>query len=140
MTVAEAADGEPLQPGHAYIAPGDRHLRLERTTGQLKCRVTEDEPESGHRPSVDVLFESVAQQVGALSVGTILTGMGRDGARGLKLMRNAGAFTIGQSPSSALVYGMPRVAFEEGAVVEQAAVEAIPARLAAALKRLSNAA
>ncbi len=140
MTVAEAADREPLQPGHAYIAPGDRHLRLERSSGQLKCRVTEDEPESGHRPSVDVLFESVARHVGALSVGTILTGMGRDGARGLKLMRDAGAFTIGQSPSSALVYGMPRVAFEEGAVVEQAAVETIPVRLAAALNRLKNAA
>ncbi len=140
VAVTEAADRELLQPGHAYIAPGDRHLRLERSSGQLKCRVTEDEPESGHRPSVDVLFESVARHVGALSVGTILTGMGRDGARGLRLMRDAGAFTIGQSPSSALVYGMPRVAFEEGAVVEQAAVEAIPARLAAALNRLKNAA
>jgi two-component system chemotaxis response regulator CheB len=140
VTVSEAADREPLLPGHAYVAAGDRHLRIERTSGQLKCRVTEDESASGHRPSVDVLFESVARQAGALSVGAILTGMGRDGARGLKLMREAGAFTIGQSPSSALVYGMPRVAFEEGAVVEQAAVEAIPARLAAALARLKDAA
>jgi two-component system chemotaxis response regulator CheB len=129
-----------LQAGHAYVAPGDRHLRVERSSGQLKCRVTQDDLESGHRPSVDVLFESVARQVGPLSVGAILTGMGRDGARGLKLMREAGAYTIGQSQSSALVYGMPRVAFETGAVIEQAAAEAIAARLAAALTRLRNAA
>jgi two-component system, chemotaxis family, protein-glutamate methylesterase/glutaminase len=87
-----------------------------------------------------VLFESVAKQVGPLAVGAILTGMGRDGARGLKLMREAGAFTLGQSPASSLVYGMPRVAFEEGAVVEQAPIEAVAGRLASALARLKNAA
>ncbi len=140
LTVAEAVDRIPLQNGHAYVAPGDFHLRVERTSGVLKCRVTQDEPTSGHRPSVDVLFESVARQVGPLAVGAILTGMGRDGARGLKLMRDAGAHTVGQSASSALVYGMPRVAFEEGAVVEQAPVEAVAGRLAAALGRLKTAA
>jgi two-component system chemotaxis response regulator CheB len=87
-----------------------------------------------------VLFESVARAVGPMAVGVILTGMGRDGATGLKRMREAGAFTIGQSPASALVYGMPRVAFEEGAVVEQAPVEAIAGRLVAALSRLRSAA
>jgi two-component system chemotaxis response regulator CheB len=106
----------------------------------LKCRLGQDGLASGHRPSVDVLFESVAHQVGAMAVGAILTGMGRDGARGLKLMREAGAHTVGQSPGSALVYGMPRVAFEEGAVVEQAPLEAIAGRLAAALGRLKAAA
>jgi two-component system chemotaxis response regulator CheB len=140
LTVTEAVDRMPLQPGHAYVAPGDRHLRVERTSGQLKCRVTQDEPESGHRPSVDVLFESVARQVGPLAVGAILTGMGRDGARGLKLMREAGGFTVGQSQGSSLVYGMPRVAYEEGAVMEQAGIEAIAGRLAAALGRLRTAA
>jgi two-component system, chemotaxis family, protein-glutamate methylesterase/glutaminase len=140
VTVREAVDREPLQPGRAYVAPGDRHLRVERSSGQLKCRVTQDEAQSGHRPSVDVLFESVAKQVGPLAVGAILTGMGRDGARGLKLMREAGAFTVGQSPASALVYGMPRVAFEEGAVVEQVGIEAVAGRLAAALARLNKAA
>ncbi len=95
---------------------------------------------SGHRPSVDVLFESVARQVGAMAVGAILTGMGRDGARGLKLMREAGSYTLGQSAGSALVYGMPRVAFEEGAVIEQAPLEAIAGRLANALQRLRPAA
>ena len=140
LGVAEAADRMVLEPGHAYVARGDFHLRVERTSGQLKCRVTQDEPESGHRPSVDVLFESVAKAVGPLAVGAILTGMGRDGARGLKMMREAGSYTVGQSPASALVYGMPRVAFEEGAVMEQAPVEAIAARLATALTRLKSAA
>ena len=140
LTVVEAADRMLLQPGHAYVACGDHHLRVERSSGQLKCRVTRDELTSGHRPSVDVLFESVARTAGPLAVGVILTGMGRDGARGLKAMRDAGGYTIGQSQASALVYGMPRVAFEEGAVVEQAPLEAIAARLAAALGRLRNAA
>jgi len=140
LTVVEAEDRLPLLAGHAYVARGDFHLRVERSSGQLKCRVTQDELMSGHRPSVDVLFESVARTVGPLAVGAILTGMGRDGARGLKLMREAGAYTVGQSQGSALVYGMPRVAFEEGAVIEQAPVEGIAARLAAALTRLKSAA
>ncbi|MEO8759055.1 MAG: chemotaxis response regulator protein-glutamate methylesterase [Devosia sp.] len=138
--VIEAEDRMPLEPGRAYVARGDWHLRVERSSGQLKCRLTQDELISGHRPSVDVLFESVANVVGAMAVGAILTGMGRDGARGLKMMRDKGAYTIGQSPTSALVYGMPRVAFEEGAVVEQAPVEAIVSKLATALNRLKSAA
>jgi two-component system chemotaxis response regulator CheB len=140
LRVMEAEDRMPLLAGHAYVARGDFHLRVERSSGQLKCRVTQDELMSGHRPSVDVLFESVARTVGPMAVGAILTGMGRDGARGLKLMREAGAYTVGQSQASALVYGMPRVAFEEGAVIEQAPVEGIAARLAAALSRLKSAA
>lgn len=140
LTVVEATDRLALEPGHVYIAKGDYHLRVERSSGQLKCRVTQDELASGHRPSVDVLFESVARTVGPMAVGAILTGMGRDGASGLKKMRDAGCHTIGQSASSALVYGMPRVAFEEGGVVEQAPVEEIAARLAAALTRLKSAA
>jgi two-component system, chemotaxis family, protein-glutamate methylesterase/glutaminase len=140
VKVVEAEDRMPLENGKAYVARGDWHLRVERSSGQYKCRLTQDELTSGHRPSVDVLFESVARQVGAMAVGAILTGMGRDGARGLKLMRDAGAYTVGQSPGSALVYGMPRVAFEEGAVVEQAPVEAIALKLATALTRLKSAA
>jgi two-component system chemotaxis response regulator CheB len=140
ITVVEAEDRLALQVGHAYVARGDYHLRIERSSGQLKCRLGQDDLASGHRPSVDVLFESVARTVGPMAVGAILTGMGRDGARGLKLMRDAGAYTVGQSQASALVYGMPRVAFEEGAVVEQAPLEAIAARLANALSRLKSAA
>jgi two-component system chemotaxis response regulator CheB len=140
VSVTEAQDRMQLLPGHAYVAPGDHHLRVERSSGQLKCRVGRDEPSSGHRPSVDVLFESVGRVVGPMAVGAILTGMGRDGARGLKAMRDAGGYTVGQSAASALVYGMPRVAFEEGAVIEQAPLEAVAARLAAALGRLRTAA
>ena len=140
LTVVEAEDRLPLEPGHAYVARGDHHLRVERSSGQLKCRLSQDDLVSGHRPSVDVLFGSVAQTVGPMAVGAILTGMGRDGARGLRQMRDAGCHTVGQSQASALVYGMPRVAFEEGAVVEQAPLEAIAARLAAALTRLRAAA
>lgn len=140
LTVVEAEDRMVLQRGHAYVARGDYHLRVERSSGQLKCRLSQDELASGHRPSVDVLFESVAKAVGPMAVGAILTGMGRDGARGLKLMRDAGAYTVGQSQASALVYGMPRVAFEEGAVVEQAPVEQVAAKLANALIKLRTAA
>jgi two-component system chemotaxis response regulator CheB len=138
--VVEAEDRMPLEPGRAYVARGDWHLRVERSSGQLKCRLAQDEQVSGHRPSVDVLFASVAQTVGAMAVGAILTGMGRDGASGLREMRERGAYTVGQSAASALVYGMPRVAFEEGAVAEQAPVEAIAGKLAAALNRLKSAA
>jgi two-component system chemotaxis response regulator CheB len=140
LKVVEAEDRLPLLAGHAYVARGDHHLRVERSSGQLKCRISQDELASGHRPSVDVLFESVARIVGPMAVGAILTGMGRDGARGLKLMREAGAYTVGQNQASALVYGMPRVAFEEGAVVEQAPLEAIAGRLVNAVVRVRAAA
>lgn len=136
VKVVEAEDRMLLEPGTAYVAPGDHHLRVEKTSGQLKCRVTHDEATSGHRPSVDVLFGSVAKVVGPMAVGAILTGMGRDGAQGLKSMREAGAFTIGQSQGSALIYGMPKVAAEIGAVVEEAPVEKIAGRLVAALLKL----
>jgi len=140
LKVVEAEDRMPLEAGHAYVARGDYHLRVERSSGQLKCRLGQDNLESGHRPSVDVLFESVARTVGPMAVGAILTGMGRDGARGLKLMREAGAYTLGQNQATALVYGMPRVAFEEGAVVEQAPIEQIAAKLANAVVKLKSAA
>jgi two-component system chemotaxis response regulator CheB len=136
IRVVEAEDRMALEPGRAYVARGDWHLRVERSSGHLKCRLAQDDNVSGHRPSVDVLFESVAHCVGPLAVGAILTGMGRDGARGLKLMRQAGAYTMGQSAASALVYGMPRVAFEEGAVSEQAPVELIAIKLANVLTRM----
>ncbi len=140
LRVYEAQDRMPLEPGCAYVAQGDHHLRVEKSSGQLKCRVTQDAEVSGHRPSVDALFESVARTVGPMAAAAILTGMGRDGARGLKLMRDAGAYTVGESESSALVYGMPRVAFEEGAVAEQAALGAIAGKLARAVSRLRSAA
>ena len=115
-TVAEARDGQPACPGHVYIAPGGQHLELKRRQGQFICKVYNGEAVSGHCPSVDVLFSSFAENAGNYGVGVILTGMGRDGAVGLLQMRRAGAITFGQSESSCVVYGMPRVAWELGAV------------------------
>ncbi len=140
INVVEAEERMPLRAGTAYIAKGGSHLRIERASGEMKCRLGGGENVSGHRPSVDVLFESVAKVVADKAVGAILTGMGQDGAKGLKMMRDAGAYTVGQNKSSALVYGMPRVAAETGAVVEEAAVEDIAARLVGALVRRKNAA
>ena len=126
-TVSEAADGVPLQQGRVYIAPGgENHLEVVGAN-QLRCRVQPGEPVNGHRPSVDVLFHSVAKNAGPRAVGAILTGMGRDGAKGLLAMREAGAFTVGQDEASCVVYGMPKAAFELGAVQRQASLERIAA-------------
>ena len=118
--VSEARDGAPLQVGHVYVAPGgEQHLEITAGASGARCRLRDGPPVNGHRPSVDVLFKSVAQAVGPRGVGVILTGMGRDGAQGLLAMRAAGARTLGQDESSCVVYGMPKVAFEVGAVERQ---------------------
>lgn len=119
IAVSEAVDGTRILPGHAYIAPGDRHLQLARSGANYVCRVGGTERVSGHCPSVDVLFHSVAQAAGANAIGAILTGMGKDGADGMLAMRRAGARTVGQDEASCIVYGMPRVAFEMGGVEVQ---------------------
>jgi two-component system chemotaxis response regulator CheB len=119
MTVSEAAHNEPVEPNHAYISPGSHHLELVRVGGYYRCLLDDGPAVSGHRPSVDVLFRSVANIAGKAAVGVILTGMGKDGAEGLLQLRTAGAMTFGQDESSSLIYGMPRVAFERGAVVRQ---------------------
>ena len=119
-TVAEARHGQPLMPGHVYLAPGGtHHLEVGGTDGQYRARLIPDDPMSGHRPSVDRLFHSVAKNVGDKAVGAILTGMGRDGADGLLAMRRKGSFTVGQDQESCVVYGMPGVAQEVGAVTKQ---------------------
>ncbi len=116
-TVQEATDGAPLAPGHVYLAPGGE-AHLEVSGASPRCRLVRSETVSGHRPSVDVLFRSVAR-LGRPMTGVILTGMGKDGAQGLLEMRNAGGHTLGQDEASCVVYGMPRVAFETGAVERQ---------------------
>ena len=117
--VEEAVDGARLEIGKIYLAPGgDRHLQVVNASAP-SCRLIEREPVNGHRPSVDVLFDSVAELAGRNAVGVILTGMGRDGAAGLLKMRHAGARTIGQNEKTCVVYGMPRVAHELGAVEHQ---------------------
>ncbi|HWA61375.1 MAG TPA: chemotaxis response regulator protein-glutamate methylesterase [Caulobacteraceae bacterium] len=134
--VEEATDGAPLQTGRIYLAPGgETHLEVVRAGG-LRCRLRSGDLISGHRPSVDALFNSVAHAAGPGAVGAILTGMGRDGAQGLKAMRDAGAHTIGQDEASCVVYGMPRAAFELGAVERQATLGDIgPALLSLCEKR-----
>lgn len=117
--VEEATDGARLQIGKIYLAPGgERHLQVVNPAAP-SCRLIEKDPVNGHRPSVDVLFDSVAEVAGRNAVGVILTGMGRDGAAGLLKMRHAGARTVGQNEKTCVVYGMPRVAFELGAVEQQ---------------------
>jgi len=125
LSVVEASDGERIQSGHAYVAPGDSHLELGTSQRGMICRLSNGQPVSGHRPSVDVLFQSVAEQVGQYAFGAILTGMGRDGADGLLAMRKAGAITLGQNESSCVVYGMPRAAKEIGAVTAELSIERI---------------
>jgi two-component system, chemotaxis family, protein-glutamate methylesterase/glutaminase len=119
MTVSEARHSDEVQAGHVYIAPGSHHLELARMGNHFICSLSDAPPVSGHRPSVDVLFRSAARTVGAAGIGVILTGMGKDGAEGMLELRSAGAMTLGQDEESSLIYGMPRAAFERGAVVRQ---------------------
>ena len=132
--VREARDGDPLAPGKVFLAPGgDRHLEVDGVT-HLRCRITPGPPMSGHCPSVDRLFDSVARTAKSRGVGVILTGMGRDGARGLMAIRDAGGRTLGQNEATSVVYGMPKAAFEIGAVERQLPLE----KIGAAIRQLTN--
>lgn len=116
--VKEAVDGERVQRGTAYIAPGHSHLSVRSKGGQLVCVLERSDPVNRHRPSVDVLFRSAARELGAAAVGVLLTGMGKDGADGLLQMHQAGAWTIAQDEASCVVFGMPREAVALGATNE----------------------
>lgn len=116
IEVKEAADGDRVIEGRALIAPGNRHVEVRRDGAEYRVRVVDGPPVSRHRPSVDVLFRSVARAAGVNGVGVILTGMGNDGAEGLLAMRNSGAFTIAQDEATSIVFGMPREAIACGAV------------------------
>jgi two-component system chemotaxis response regulator CheB len=115
VTVYEAEDGQQILPGHAYIAPGDKHLMLVRDGARYVCRLDDGVPVNRHKPSVDVLFRSVAQNAGRNAIGAILTGMGKDGAKGLKEMLEAGSRTIAQDEATSVVWGMPGEAVSIGA-------------------------
>jgi len=115
MTVFEVTDGQQILAGHVYIAPGDRHLLVQRSGARYVCRLNDGPPVNRHRPSVDVMFRSVAQNVGPNALGVLLTGMGTDGAVGLKEMHDAGAKTIIQDEKTSVVWGMPGEAFKLGA-------------------------
>ncbi len=125
MRVAEAAGGEVLNPGFAYVAPGGHHLVVQRSGATYILVVRDGPPVHFQRPAVDVTFLSVANAAGANAVGVILTGMGTDGASGLAAMRKAGAHTIGQDEASCVVYGMPKAAFDAGAVAEVLPLDSI---------------
>ena len=116
FSVIEAKGGERIRPGYAYLAPGGLHMRVVRKGNDLFTDVFDGEKVCGHRPSVDVLFESVATQVGKYAVAALLTGMGKDGAIGLQKIHQTGAYTIAQDEQSCVVYGMPRAAVELKAV------------------------
>lgn len=125
IVVKEAEHHERIMPGHAYIAPGGLHLRVERSGANYLAALAETEPVNRHRPSVEVLFDSVAQCVGPNAIGVMLTGMGRDGADAMKRMRDAGAFNIAQDEATCVVYGMPREAVLAGAVHESLPIQSI---------------
>ncbi|HEX3037516.1 MAG TPA: chemotaxis response regulator protein-glutamate methylesterase [Oscillospiraceae bacterium] len=125
ISVSEAKDGDRVRQGHALIAAGEYHMTLKKDAAGYYVHCAPGLKVSGHCPSVDVLFDSVAKTAGSDAVGVILTGMGRDGAEGLLSMRNAGASTIGQDKQSCVVYGMPMVAYDIGAVETQASCQAI---------------
>lgn len=125
LEVVEAEPGMRLAPGRVVLAHGSYHLRIRRVGGLLSVHCGEDAPVSRHRPSVDVLFHSVAEALGREAMGVILTGMGRDGAAGLRRMRDAGAITLGQDESTSVVYGMPGAAMAEGAVQRELPLERV---------------
>lgn len=131
--VKEAESGDWIEKGGILIAPGNRHIRVRKVGDRLKVECFHGEKVNGHCPSVDVLFDSVAKEAGNQSVGIILTGMGYDGAKGLLNMKRRGARTIGQDEQSSVVYGMPKVAYEIGAVEKQCALANIPQVLNAML-------
>lgn len=126
IKVVEAKDNELIKAGTVYIAPGDRHLEIKRKGPNYYTALTLDEPVHFQRPAVEVLFNSFAKHVGKNAIGVILTGMGRDGAKGLLNMKKHGAYTIGQDEESSIVYGMPKEAFDIGAVKKQVPLDKIP--------------
>ena len=126
IEVREARDGDPVIAGCALVAPGGRQMRVRRTNAQYHVEVREEPPVNRHCPSVDVLFESMARQAGSNALGILMTGMGDDGARGLKAMHDAGARTVAQNEASSVVFGMPKEAIKLGAADLVLALDQIP--------------
>ncbi len=131
LTVKEAEDSETIRQNWAYIAPGGIHMKLVKSGDDLKIKCFMAPPVHSCRPAVDILFFSVAELVGDAALGVILTGIGHDGAAGLLEMRNQGATTLGQDEASSAVYGMPKSAFECGAVMRQVALAGMPLTITA---------
>ncbi|MCQ2572512.1 MAG: chemotaxis-specific protein-glutamate methyltransferase CheB [Treponema sp.] len=138
LTVTEAVDEDPILSGHIYIAPGNKHILVERRPTGNVIRLSDAEQRNGHRPSADVLFESVAKIYQNRALGVIMTGMGRDGAAEITEMRKQGAWTLGQDQDSAIVYGMPRVAWELGGVQKQVPLQNMAAEISTLAKEHLN--
>lgn len=131
ITIKEAEDGDMIKPGHAYIAPGHSHLLLGLRNGRYVCELSRGQPVNRHRPSVDVLFRSAANNGGKHVIGVILTGMGRDGAMGMLEMYKAGAYNFAQDEASCVVFGMPKEAIAYGGVHEVAPLGELSKRVLA---------
>ncbi|MCB5207437.1 protein-glutamate methylesterase/protein-glutamine glutaminase [Methylovorus mays] len=138
ISVAEAQGGERILPGHAFIAPGDKHLLLARSGANYVTELSDAAPVSRHKPSVDVLFDSAAAQAGKNAIGVIMTGMGKDGALGMRAMKEAGAYNFAQNEESCVVYGMPREAVAHGGVDEELHLRDMPSRVLAYLMANSS--
>lgn len=138
VEVFEAKDGDVISKGKVLIAPGDYHMVIRREGGQYKVKLGTGDKVSGHRPSVDVLFNSVSKYAGSNAIGIILTGMGSDGAKGLLQMKNSGAHTIGQDEKSCVVYGMPKVANDIGAVEIELPLEKINEKIILLLNQMER--
>jgi len=135
ISVAEARDGERILPGHAYIAPGGRHLRIDRSGSNYVAKLDDTEPVNRHRPSVEVLFKSAARVLGPNALGIMLTGMGADGAQAMREMKDAGSYNYVQDEASCVVFGMPRMAIQCGAAHEVLPLNQIASAL---LNRLAS--
>jgi two-component system chemotaxis response regulator CheB len=138
ITVKEATHGERILPGHAYIAPGDKHLMLGRNGANYICQLSDSEPVNRHRPSVEVLFKSGQEVSPRNIVGIMLTGMGKDGAQAMADMKKAGAYNICQDEASSVVFGMPREAIALGAADEVVALNQIAKRLLEHLSKIGG--
>lgn len=136
ITVLEAEHGQPVRPGHAYIAPGgDRHMSVARRNGRYVIELHAGEPVNRHRPAVDVLFQSAVRAAGARAIGVLLTGMGQDGAHGLLALREAGARTLAQDEATCVVFGMPRAAIALGAAEQVVPIERMCATAISLIER-----
>lgn len=136
MEVKEARDGDVVSRGRVLIAPGDFHMKIYKEGTGYRVRCIKGEKVSGHCPSVDVLFDSVAEKAGKNAIGVILTGMGSDGAKGLLNMKKSGAYTIGQDEKSSVVYGMPMVSYNIGAVIKQISLDKIACEIMESVRRM----
>ncbi len=137
MQVKEAKGGERLLPGQAYLAPGDKHMMIERSGADYRIRLTDGERVSGHKPSVDVLFNSICNSAGSNALGVLLTGMGSDGANGLLELYNAGSETFCQDEASCIVFGMPKVAIEKGAAKNTVSLDEMGQSIMQAVEKMA---